>query len=190
MKPLYIGTKSKARISLLRGLGLEFNVISIDFKEVYSDDPIATVKINSIGKYLSNAYRIDGILATFDTIVYKDGQVIGKPKDRNDAYKVLKLLSGDFHDVYTGLTIGYRDEYIFDYEVTRVYFDELNEDLINWYLDSREYRYSAGAYSIQGLASIFIRRIEGCYYNVVGLPINKFIKMMKKFGINILNLIK
>jgi len=187
MKPLYICTKSKARISILRKIGLKFNVVPIEFKEVYTDDPIDTVKINSIGKYLSNAYKIDGILATFDTIIYKDGKVIGKPKNRDDAYKILKQLSDDFHDVYTGLTVGYKGEYIFDYEITRVYFDKLDDYLINWYLDSGEYKYSAGGYTIQGFASIFIKRIEGCYYNIVGLPINKFIEMLKRFGLNILN---
>lgn len=184
MLPIYIGTKSKARIVLLRGLGLRFNVVNINFEESIMEDPISTVKLNSVGKYLSTAYKVDGYLITFDTVVYKDGTVLGKPRNIDEARRYLKFLSGDMHYVYTGIVVGLKDEYLFDYEVTRVYFDTLDEEIIEWYLEKEEYKWAAGGYSIQEHASLFVRGIEGCYYNVIGLPINKLFRMMKKFGIN------
>jgi septum formation protein len=148
---------------------------------------LETIKFNSLGKYLSNAFKVDGYLITFDTIVYKDGMILGKPKDREEARRYLKILSGDLHYVYTGVVVGLKNEYIFDYEVTRVFFDELDDELIEWYLSTEEYRHVAGGYSIQGHAAPLIKHIEGCYYNVVGLPLNKLFRMMKNFGIKLID---
>ncbi len=190
MKTLYVGTKSKARVELLNSIGLKFKPIEIEFKESYSEDPITTIKLNSVGKYLAYTYKVDGYLATFDTVVYLDGITLGKPRDRGEAFKFLKMLSGRDHEVYTGMVIGYRDEYLFDYAVSRVFFDELDDDIINWYLDKGEYINVAGGYSIQGYASIFVKGVEGCYYNIVGLPLNAFLNLMKRFGLKILEYLK
>jgi len=129
-------------------------------------------------------------LITFDTIVYKNGMVLGKPRDKEEARRYLKILSGDLHHVYTGIVVGLKNEYIFDYEVTRVYFDELDDELIEWYLTTEEYKHAAGGYSVQGHTAPFIKYIEGCYYNIVGLPLNKLFKMMRKFGIKLIDYIK
>lgn len=118
-----------------------------------------------------------------DTIVTLDDKVLGKPKDEADAFKMLKALSGRWHEVYSGITLkeSQKGKAVSDYLCTKVKFSDLTDEEIMHYISTGEYSGKAGAYAIQGYAGIFIEEICGCFYNVVGLPLNKLNRMLKAF---------
>ena len=116
--------------------------------------------------------REDEIILAADTEVVVDQNVLGKPSDAEDAARMLRLLAGREHQVITGICLRWRDRTLVDSETTRVRFLAMSEEDISAYVASGEPMDKAGAYAIQGLASRFIDRIEGCYFNVVGLPIS------------------
>ena len=174
-------SKSPARVKILEELGFNVMVKDIDVEEVLLGDPIKTVKVNSLKKFMS--YRCTGCLkASFDTVIYFEGEVIGKPNGYEDAKSMMMRFSGKKHDVYTGFTVGDDNNYIFDYDVSTVYFSDLSESDIEWYLSKREYIGAAGGYRIQGFGKVLIRYIVGDFYNIVGLPIHRFFKALSKLG--------
>ncbi len=124
----------------------------------------------------------EAVIIAADTIVYADGHILGKPCDGADAARMLSLLSGKKHSVYSGLSIFFRGRELSDYELTDVYFRSLNADEIQAYVDSGEPLDKAGAYAAQGAASSFIRRIEGDFFNVVGLPVYRLHMMLTEIG--------
>jgi septum formation protein len=130
---------------------------------------------------ISNKVLEDSVVIGADTIVYKD-EILMKPKDKNEAKKMLGKLSGESHFVYTGIAvINTNKEFKYvDYEVTKVKFRKLDSEMIDRYIDSNEPMDKAGSYGIQGLGSVLIEGIEGDYNNVVGLPIAKLDKILKK----------
>ena len=107
------------------------------------------------------------------TVVAVDGKILGKPQDRADAYRMLKLLSGRAHEVVSGISLIGKNASATAHEVTHVVFDELDEEALDRYLSTAEPYDKAGAYAIQGLASAWISGIRGCYFNVVGLPVHR-----------------
>lgn len=186
---IVLASASPRRIEILRNLKLDFEVIPSTFEEKGNiDDPIELVKKFSYNKALDVKNRVmeDALIIAADTVVYKDGRILGKPKDNNDAFDMLKFLSGDRHQVYTGVSLIFKDKILTDYECTHVYFKELSAQEIYDYINTNEPIDKAGAYAIQGLGSVFVEKIDGCYFNVVGLPIFKFNNMIKGMGINIL----
>ncbi|MCL1848123.1 MAG: Maf family protein [Clostridiales bacterium] len=128
----------------------------------------------------------DWVLAA-DTIVLIDGSILGKPKDKDDARRMLGLLSGREHTVITGLclTKGDADRTVSAYEETMVWFMPLSDDQIKAYIDSGEPMDKAGAYGIQGLGATMIPRVEGCYFNVMGLPLFRTARMLEEAGIGL-----
>ena len=114
------------------------------------------------------------IIVGADTIVVYNNKILEKPKNKEDAYKMLTALSGRNHEVISGVNIKIGNQQITFNENTKVYFKELSSTEINWYLDSGEPFDKAGSYGIQGLGRILISKIEGCYFNVVGFPIHRF----------------
>ena len=102
---------------------------------------------------------------------------------RDHAREMLNLLSGQMHEVWTGISILHRGKTGFDCQRTRVYFDAIDRRELEHYLNHEHYLDKAGAYAIQGRAAAFVRKINGCYFNVMGLPLNLLIKMLKKAGI-------
>jgi septum formation protein len=122
-----------------------------------------------------------------DTIVYCNS-IMGKPKSDEDAYKMLIALSNKEHQVISGLSIiqGSTGKVITMHESTNVWIRELEDREIINYISSGEPRDKAGAYAIQGIGSLFVEKIQGCYFNVVGLPVNKLFKIMKQYGINLI----
>ncbi|UCH92475.1 MAG: septum formation protein Maf [Candidatus Aminicenantes bacterium] len=124
-------------------------------------------------------------LISADTIVLCENQLIGKPRTRAEAFNFLKILANNVHEVLTGVSILYRGTPHYDVARTRVVFTEISDEEINYYLDNESYMDKAGAYAIQGKASVFIKKIDGCYFNVMGFPLNLFYTMLKKIGINI-----
>ncbi|HEX8986163.1 MAG TPA: Maf family protein, partial [Bryobacteraceae bacterium] len=117
-----------------------------------------------------------------DTVVVVDGRILGKPADREDACRMLTLLSGREHEVVTGICLRSEVEAIDDHETTRVRFVPLTRADIENYVASGEPMDKAGGYAVQGLASKFIDRLEGCYFNVVGLPVAKVYALLRRFS--------
>lgn len=190
---LILVTSSPRRIELLRRLGFDFiNIPPLHVEEITLNDPYKTVEYNAKKKVLS-AVRSDlsGLYVGVDLVVYVDGRILGKPRCYDDACLMLKMLSGREHEVISGMYIldTNRGNSTFKHARTKVKFKELTEREINWYLSTNEWVDAAGAYKIQGRASLFIEAIEGDYYNVVGFPLHTFYSCLAELGYDPLGLI-
>ncbi len=131
----------------------------------------------------------DGIVLAFDTIVYIDGEILGKPRDEDEAKNFLRKLSGRWHTVFTGVAaqkvlLPERDEILSTVEATKVLFSKLAEDEIDIYVSSGEPMDKAGAYGIQELGAMLVRKVDGCFYNVVGLPLLCLTDVLSQIMIN------
>jgi septum formation protein len=177
--PIYLASKSPRRRKLLAQLGIKFKSFSVDLHEEVFDGehPIQTVKRLALHK-LEEAKKIrsNGIFITADTIVVLDKEIIGKPKSKSDAERILKKLSGRTHSVYTGFALfnSIKNKTLVDYEKTSVTFRKLSRNEIKEYIAGGSPMDKAGAYGIQDdYGAVFVSEIKGCYYNVVGLPLSK-----------------
>ncbi|SHJ00564.1 Maf family protein [Lutispora thermophila] len=187
---IILASNSPRRREILSQLGVEYEVKPSDYdeKEVESD-PYKMVMLFAHNKARSIAKNIneEALVIGADTIVYKD-EIMGKPKDKDDAAVMLTRLSGTTHSVITGISVIKTPEMIAitDYEETLVKFKVLSQDEIKAYIDSGEPGDKAGAYAIQGLGSLLVEKIDGCYFNVVGLPVYKLSTILEKFGLKLL----
>ena len=184
--PIYLASKSPRRKKLLSQLNIKFKTIEINFEEKFIDheSPVKTVKKLSLEK-LSEAMKLvkDGIIITADTIVVLKNEIICKPKNKKDAVGILKKLSGKTHFVYTGFSIfnSSSNKILTDYEKTAVTFRTLSLKEIKDYVSTGSPMDKAGAYGIQDdFGAVFVNKINGCYYNVVGLPLTKLYQTLKK----------
>ncbi len=183
--PLYLASKSPRRKKLFKQLNLKFKVFKVDYDETVSngDHPIKVVKNLAIGKLEEAKKKIKkGIIVTADTIVVLKKQIINKPLNNADAEKLLLKLSGKTHTVYTGFAIFHSQKNITicDYEKTFVTFRKLEINEIRDYINTGSPMDKAGAYGIQDdFGAVFVKKINGCYYNVVGFPITKFYLHLK-----------
>ena len=183
---IFLASKSPRRRKLLKQLGLNFKSFSIDLHEEILDGehPVQTVKRLALHKSQKAVKKVDsGIVITADTIVVLDSEIIGKPKNENDAFKILSKLSGRTHTVYTGFVIHNIDtnKKIIDYEKTKVTFRKLSATEIKDYINTGSPMDKAGAYGIQDdFGAVFVKKIDGCYYNVVGLPLAKLYRSLLK----------
>jgi len=170
---LVLASQSPRRRELLGCAGIRFVVRpgSVDESRTGEEDPVEHVCRLAREKAQSVACALDEIVLGADTVVVIDGEVLGKPSDREHAARMLRQLSGRSHEVVTGICLRASNRLIVDKESTRVRFVRLPEKEIAAYVASGEPMDKAGAYAIQGLASRFVDRIEGCYFNVVGLPV-------------------
>jgi len=177
--PIFLASKSPRRKKLLKQLNLKFKSVDLHFHEKINDgeNPIFLVKRLSLEKLNKALLKIKkGIIITADTIVVIDNQILGKPKNKIDARRILKKLSGRTHNVYTGYSIYNSDnnKIITDFEKTLVTFRKLTNYEIDDYISTGSPMDKAGAYGIQDdFGAVFIEKINGCYYNVVGLPLAK-----------------
>ena len=191
MKMIYLASDSKARRKLLNIFGLKFKVISSKSKEermVGHLSNAALVKRNALTKAQNAADRVkNGIIIAADTIVVQDKKIFGKPRDLKDARKMLKRLSLKPQWLYTGIALIDKDKNkeLLDYEKTKVYMDRLTDKEVDSYFRQASPLDKAGSFDIQGRGAFFIRRIEGCYYNVVGLPLRKLYLMFKRLNIRL-----
>jgi len=128
----------------------------------------------------------DALVIAADTIVVVDGEILGKPSDAGDAARMLRLPSGRTHQVFTGVTVAAGARELSAHECTDVTFTELSNEVISRYLSTGEPMDKAGAYAIQGRASVLIRSVSGCYFNVVGLPVFRLSRMLEEFGVQAL----
>ncbi len=128
----------------------------------------------------------DALIIAADTVVVCDGEILGKPADEEDAFRMLRLLSGRRHEVYTGLCVRDGEDCVCEAERTLVCFRELSDEEIRRYIQTGEPMDKAGAYGIQGKAALFVEAIEGDYYNVVGLPLCRLGRMLAGKGVPVL----
>jgi septum formation protein len=152
-------------------------------EESLSSDPVEHVISVSRAKAESVSPQIaEGIILGADTIVVLNGEILGKPEDKNEALVILKKLSGRTHTVYTGVTLvnKFNDKIISDYDSTEVTFNQLDEKRIESYIDTKEPMDKAGAYGIQGMGAFLVKEIKGNLDNVIGLPTEKLKEMLIK----------
>jgi septum formation protein len=190
MRKLILGSASKARKELLKKIGLKFIVVKSKIKEGKSLKRGCKNLVieNALKKAKDIARRFDsGIVIAADTVVLAGKRIIAKPKNIKDAFKTLKILSKKPQWVYTGIAIIDidREKTFTDYEKTKIYMYKLTDSEINRYFKKVSPLDKAGSFDIQGIGGIFIDRIEGCFYNVVGMPLAKLAKILKKLDINI-----
>ena len=181
-KKIILASESPRRKTMLETVGLNFQVVPARVEEIYQDsDPVDYAIMNAWKKaeLVSGKVPYDLIIAA-DTVVALDGKIYEKPIDRNDARRMLKELSGKTHRVITGFGLLTHSQELRDYDETRVSFYELSDAEIEVYLDSGEPFDKAGAYGVQGYASLFVQKVEGCYFNVVGFPLAKFYQRLKQ----------
>lgn len=190
---IILASKSPRRVEILEKLVKEFSVVESKFDENtidFNGDVEKYVKDLSRNKAIEVSRRINepSIVIAADTVVFQDGKVLEKPKNEEAAYSMLSSLSGNTHKVYSGIClINTADDTVMtDYDCTEVRFSELTDRQIRNYINSGEPMDKAGAYGIQGLGGAFVEGINGCYYNVMGLPLNKLYKALEKYDITII----
>lgn len=182
-RPLILASQSPRRQTILREAGFEFKTIELNIKEVIPED----IPPYKVAKHLAQvkgnaglAYIEDDILITADTIVICDDHLMGKPDNEYEAINMLKILSGKWNDVITGVSINTKQDHVVFDDITRVYFKPLTGDEIEHYVRQFYPLDKAGAYGIQDwIGMIGIEKIEGSYFNVVGLPIHKVYNSLK-----------
>ena len=182
MKKVILASASPRRRELLGQLIGEFEVIPSGAEENIKDtDPYDTVcaLARTKAKWVAERHP-EAIVIGADTMVYLGETPLGKPKDIGEAREMLKNLSGRAHQVYTGVCVIADGKVIAEAECTDVHFAELTDEEIEAYLETRDSMDKAGAYGIQGYAARFVERIDGCYFNVVGLPLRRLYTMLKR----------
>ena len=187
-KKIILASGSPRRKELLKKAGIKFNISVSNFNENIKENlsPHSLVKKLSLekAKTVFENYR-DAIIIGADTIVVCDGKILGKPKDKKDAKKILKFLSSKTHIIITGFTIINEGEIITKSEETKVTMRKITQEEIEAYIKTGEPFDKAGAYAIQGIASKFIEKVEGDYSNAVGLPVKSVLEELKNLGVNI-----
>ncbi len=193
MRDIILASASPRRQQLLTQIGLNFKVKPSDIEEVIDNtlEPSQVAMSLASQKCRDIVCQIDDdcdcIVIGADTIVLKDNKMLGKPKDERDAFNMLTSLKGEWHQVVTGLCL-YRtsdNKSVCDYEITKVKISDKSDEFINEYISTKEPFDKAGAYGIQGFGSLLVEKIDGCYFNVMGLPIYKLSCMLDELGYKI-----
>ena len=191
---MILASASPRRKEILENFGFSFKTIVKNIDET-SDKTRAEEKILEIAEKKARATAIDfpdENIVGADTVVVVDGKILGKPKDEKEAFSMLKSLSGRSHEVITAfsfININKNISYS-NYEITKVYFKNLTDDEINWYINTKEPMDKAGAYGIQGKGAFFVEKIEGDFFSVMGFPLGKFVRFLNKTGFNLNDLEK
>ena len=187
---IILATTSPRRLVLAQTMGLDFEAVPSTYEEDMTKEmnPKEMVMMFAYGKASDVAKKFnEGIVIGVDTIVVFNGKNLGKPKTKEEAFEMLKSYSGKKQYVYSGVCLidCKTGKTIRDWEVTEVYFDKLEDEEIKKYVETGEPMDKAGGYGMQDLASVFIKKINGCYFNVMGFPIYNIYKNLKKMGVNI-----
>ena len=182
---IILASKSPRRKEILENLGLKFDIMTADADEssdITNPDKLVTTLAERKGRAVVEKLdeKSDRLVIACDTLVYADGEFLGKPKDRIDAERMIKLLSGKKHLVVSGIYLYLNGKEVTAAAQTGVVFDEMTDSEIAEYINSPEPYDKAGGYAVQGLASVYISGLEGDYFNVVGLPVNLLCKTLKK----------
>jgi len=186
---IVLASQSPRRVEILKEIGLNFTTDPSQFteKENYKN-PKALAIHNAQGKAREVALRHkNSIIIAADTIGVIKGQILGKPRDRNHAYELISKIKGTTHEVITGICIidTMKNREIIKAVSTKIFMAKISEKEIQSYLDSDEWKDKAAAYAIQGRGALFIEKIEGDYFNVVGLPLFTLQQTMKELGVSL-----
>ncbi len=190
MEYIVLASASPRRAELLRQIGLEFEIVTsgVAEDEVKERDPVRLAERLALSKAQAVAASLDrAIVIGADTVVCAGGELLGKPASQQEAMHMLRLLSGRSHQVMTGVAVIRQPkmQMLCRVETTKVFMRPLTEEEIRWYINTGEPFDKAGAYGIQGKGGLLIDRIEGCYFNVVGLPLSLTASLLKESGINV-----
>lgn len=188
MQRLILASSSPRRKELLENLRLNFEISSSDADESFSETlspadavmELASRKSGTVAPKFPDCFVIGS-----DTVVVHDGMILGKPESGQEALQMLKKLCGNTHSVYTGVSIISPEKETRFYEKTDVTFWELSDEEIDIYIKSGEPFDKAGGYGIQGFGSMLVKEISGDYYTVVGLPVSRLIRELRKIGYNL-----
>lgn len=189
MKKIILASASPRRRELLTLMGLNFEVMASQADETLIPDEVPEKQVIHLSqiKAASIPIKHDNVIIAADTVVVSpDGKILGKPKDEEDALNMLMLLSGKTHRVITGTTVKNAEKSISfhtESKVTFISFDKANAEA---YIKTKEPMDKAGAYGIQGIGGMFVKKIEGDYFNIVGLPICPLREVLCQFNISVL----
>ena len=183
---IFLGSKSPRRQELLKNLGFDFEIFTIETEEIFPSDLKKEEVTNHLAKLKAKAYEgqlaENELVITADTIVWHNDTVLGKPKNEKEAFDILKSLSGDSHRVYTSVCIKSKVKEVVFSDCTTVFFSALSDEEINYYITNYKPFDKAGAYGIQDWIGLrAIKKIEGSYYNVMGLPTEKLYEALLQF---------
>lgn len=185
---IVLASGSPRRRELLETLGLEFSVVPAKGEEIAPEGagPAETVMALSKAKAAEVAKsRPESLVIAADTVVWAEGRILGKPKDGAEARAMLHMLSDNTHEVYTGVTLMLGEKEAVGAECTKVFFRRLTDEEIDRYVSTGEPMDKAGAYGIQGRAALMVRRLEGDYFNVMGLPLCRLGQMLEEIGVHL-----
>ncbi len=168
---LILASNSPRRKELLLQTGIPFSIQVEETEEIKEGDPVFVVTENARlkGEKVANK-NPDAFVLASDTVVAINNQVLFKPKDEQDAFRMLSLLQNNWHEVYTGVALFWEGKVKVTYDVTKVHFVPLTEDRILHYISTNEPMDKAGAYALQGIGGMYVDRVEGSFSNVIGLP--------------------
>lgn len=189
MKKIILASTSPRRKDILSNMGIEFDIVSPDFDESLINKTFSYEKIEKIAENKCesaiNKINESGIVISADTVVIYDNKVMGKPKDYDEAFKMLSILNGNSHKVVTAICIidKTNGKKLIDSETSEVSFNKISEDDIKNYIDNYKPFDKAGSYGIQELPKHFIKNIKGEYDNIVGLPTKTLINMFKEINL-------
>lgn len=191
---IILASKSPRRSEILKNIGIDFEVIESNYDEIFdinmTPDEIVTHLAYKKAESVSKTIKDEAYVIGADTIVVLDSRIMGKPHDIEESFEMLKSLSGKWHRVYSGICVikTISSQYFSGFEATDVKIKELSDKEIHGYINTGESLDKAGSYAIQGVGSLLVEKINGCYFNIVGLPVFKLFSLLEKFGINLLEL--
>jgi septum formation protein len=182
---IILASESPRRKEIIKMLNIQFKIIKSEFDEntIKDTNPIDCCTNSAVGKATSVSIRFPNhYIIGADTVVHFKDSILGKPKDKAKAFEYLQLLNNEQHEVYTGVSIINKDKSVNEkfYEKTVVSFNKITKKDMEFYIDRYKPYDKAGSYGIQEWSSIFIKKINGCFYNVVGFPLPKFYKLFAK----------
>ena len=185
---LVLASRSPQRKRLLEQLGVPFRVVVSDHDEGVTDgDPAHTVQQNARGKaeevLAREPVKAGELVLGVDTVVVSDGEILGKARDAEEAAQFVRRLAARRHEVYSGIYLTSRKVALANHVITGVTFRALTDGELAAYVATGEWRDRAGAYAIQGIGSGLVQRVDGCYFNVVGLPVAELVRLLATIGI-------
>lgn len=186
-----LASSSPRRSEFLKNMGIPFEVIvpSVDESPLENESPVELVKRLAYIKAKAISDKVkDRVILAADTIVVIDDDILGKPKDREDAFLMIKKLQDRTHQVYSAVCVAFNDEFNVELEKTNVTFSKIPDALIRKYVATGECDDKSGSYAVQGIATMFVEKVEGSVSSVVGLPCVKTRLMLQKYGIEPLTL--
>jgi septum formation protein len=189
MDTVVLASKSPRRREILKSLNIPFLVYTDDIdEEIKKEDNrrivpsiinLSRKKVAAVSRFFTN-----GLIIGVDTVIYFNRKILGKPEDAQQAWKYLRMLSGNRHQVISGITVRSAGDGVSysSCSITEVHFARISDSHLKWYIDQGEWVGKAGGYGIQGQAALFVERITGSYHNVVGLPVEELYKLLCRFS--------